>query len=163
MWRNASESELEKASSAKLDLFFFSQDVQAHLQSCEYTPCPHHKYKYWYEPILLYGLDYIGGVCSDVVFMEAKKKLKNISNHVNLKEWRYVAAQFGIHSYKLSLLMQGVLAEMDEHVKHLQEQLDSREAIIQTLSSTMTGLTDKMDHLLTSNKHAEQKIGNILS
>ena len=54
---------------------------------------------------------------------------------------------------------QGVLAEMDEHVQHLQEQLDSRETLVQALSSSITELTVKIDHLETSNRNAEQKIG----
>lgn len=51
------------------------------------------------------------------------------------------------------------MAEMDGHIQHLQDQLNNREALVETLSSNVAELTTKMDHLETLNRSAEHKIG----
>ena len=54
---------------------------------------------------------------------------------------------------------QGVLAEMDGHIQHLQKQLNSREVLVEALSTNISELTTKMEHLEASNRSAEHKIG----
>ena len=60
-----------------------------------------------------------------------------------------------IHYY-VSYIFQGVLAEMEEQIKFLQLQLDSRE-------STVTELVGRISSLEASNQTANLKIGNNLA